>query len=317
MGDTLISPALRWVVALVGVAVVTGGCVTRPSGPDVRQEALRSFGAVYIWKPSNAAVASPLALLPPFILAEGPGEQTRPAALGFGPRNQVEPGASPPVLYVHSDTVMISALDGPQSALTPALSHPMGEGARRAGEGNSALHPVDSPASLGERLRARVTYWWFGLSGNPIGLRMTLNSEGAPVIWEVADQRMPAQLIYVAKSLEAQALAAFGKPLDGRQFAIEKPVKAAPRTVVVRVLEDGPVPMGPMVYLSGSEVASVICRCMPAQAREVAGSGEFGVEPAEPLARRWLEQRGVAVDQAIWPVVFGPVERVLRLPPSF
>ena len=40
-------------------------------------------------------------------------------------------------------------LDRLQSALTPSLSHPMGEGARRAGEGHGVFHPKDSSVRHG------------------------------------------------------------------------------------------------------------------------------------------------------------------------
>jgi hypothetical protein len=148
---------------------------------------------------------------------------------------------------------------------------------------------------------------------------MTLSSAGAPVIWETVGGSGHRQRIYVAKSLETAALAAFGPPLPGRSLSIEQSQAAAPSTIIVRVLEDGPVPMGPMVYISGRppEVASVICRCMPAQAREIRGLGEFEIALAEPLVREWQAQRGQAMKAELWPATLNSLEQVLRLPQEF
>ncbi len=40
--------------------------------------------------------------------------------------------------------LLMGAQDRTHDALTPSLSHPMGEGARRAGEGHGVFHPIDS-----------------------------------------------------------------------------------------------------------------------------------------------------------------------------
>jgi hypothetical protein len=268
----------RWPALALGLALCLAGCASRPVSPDPRQEAVRSFSAVQIWKPSATALASPLAMLPPFILAETGSGFTQPMGLAMGSGAAVEATTNHSVVYVHSDTL---ALEG--------------------------------------RAHARVTDWWVSAAGSAMGLRLTLNSAGAPVLWEVADHRWPRQLVFVARSLETAAAAAFGEPLPGRAVVIERSAESAPHTTVVRILEDGPVPMGPMVYVAGTppEVASVICRCMPAQAVAVAGMGEFEVEIAEPLVRLWLARRGVELDAGLWPTRFDSLDKVLRLPPDF
>ena len=109
-------------------------------------------------------------------------------------------------------------------------------------------------------------------SGLPLqGIRITLNSAGQPVIWEVLADSSGAELIFVSQNLEAAAVAEFGKPLPGRRYAIERSVDEAPNVIVARVIDDGPVAMGPIVYLSAGTraVSTLICRCMPAQAKRL------------------------------------------------
>jgi hypothetical protein len=100
------------------------------------------------------------------------------------------------------------------------------------------------------------------------GVRITLDSSGKPVIWEALADTSGAQIIFVSQSLEAAARAAFGPPLSGRRFSIERSLAQAPNTVVARVIEDSPTPMGPVVYLRAGthDVSTLICRCMPSQA---------------------------------------------------
>lgn len=99
------------------------------------------------------------------------------------------------------------------------------------------------------------------------GVRITLDSHGAPVIWEVRADSTGADVLYVAQSLEVLARAEFGPPPSGRRFAVERAVVSNPTTVVASVIADGPVPMGPVLYLQAGprDVTALICRCMPAQ----------------------------------------------------
>jgi hypothetical protein len=102
------------------------------------------------------------------------------------------------------------------------------------------------------------------------GIRITLNHTGDPAIWEVLAEDSNRALIFVSQSLESAAQAQFGPPLSGRRFSIEGSQSQAPRVIVARVLEDGPIPMGPLVYLrAGLSVGTLTCRCMPAQAKRL------------------------------------------------
>ena len=133
------------------------------------------------------------------------------------------------------------------------------------------------------------------------GVRITLGSKGQPLIWEVLGDTSGQELIVVSESLEQRAAAEFGAPLPGRRFSVENPTSTAPNTLVMRVIDDGPVVMGPIIYLlKGSrDVATIICRCMPAQAGHLAGTFNYQLlsHPAANTA---------------WPG--SPLETRLRLP---
>jgi hypothetical protein len=103
------------------------------------------------------------------------------------------------------------------------------------------------------------------------GIRITLNASGSPVIWEVLADDSGANLIFVSKLLEAAAIETFGPPLPGRRFTIESSLETAANAIVARVIEDGPVPMGPIVHLNAgsADISTLICRCMPTQAKNL------------------------------------------------
>lgn len=166
---------------------------------------------------------------------------------------------------------------------------------------------------LNGRQHEQMTYWWTYPTDSRVpqgvlpaqGVRITLDSNGQPVIWETLADTSGAELVFVAQSLELKALQLFGTPLEGRRFAVESALAEAPNLVVARVIEDGPVTMGPIIYLRAGtrDVTTVICRCMEAQVRELAGQQEYEL-----------------VSAANVPEPFGKlevIERRLRLPWSF
>jgi hypothetical protein len=97
-------------------------------------------------------------------------------------------------------------------------------------------------------------------------VRMTLDGSGLPLLWELPYDRRHAFLIHVASRVEKRAAAVFGAALPGRRYSVEKSLDESPDTIVARVLEDGPVPMGPWVYSDESfDVLTLLCRCMMSQ----------------------------------------------------
>ena len=150
-------------------------------------------------------------------------------------------------------------------------------------------YSVDS-VPLGGKLHPRLTYLWCYTVEKPLpnagilpmqGVRPTLNSAGQPVIWEILADPSGAEILFVSQTLEAAASAQFGPPLPGRRYSIERALDDAPAVVVARVIEDGPLPMGPIIYLrSGSRsVSTLICRCMPSQGRLVRTARNFELRP--------------------------------------
>jgi hypothetical protein len=167
------------------------------------------------------------------------------------------------------------------------------------------------------RAHGQFTYFWgyppgtAAQTAGPVprqGVRITLDAAGRPVIWEILSDSSGARILFVAQSLETAAAAQFGKARPGRRYSVEGDLAAAPDTVVAGLVDDGPVPMGPIVYLfAGSRDASaVICRCMPARARRLLGEGYYELVDAGREVPRELPAP--------------PPERLeqqLRLPPDF
>ena len=141
----------------------------------------------------------------------------------------------------------------------------------------AAVFVESDSVELNGRTHARFSYTWCYAPAEVQGVRLTLGSDGRPLIWEVLRKQKAQCLIFVSESLEAAARQEFGPPLPGRKFSIETSLAKAPDTIVARVLADGPVPMGPMVYLRAHshEVASLLCRCMPVQVKSLVSSEDY------------------------------------------
>ena len=159
--------------------------------------------------------------------------------------------------------------------------------------------------------RPQMTYLWSCGNENRLGrgVRLTLDERGLPVIWEVLDDRPGAQIVFVARSLADKAQAAYGSVAAGRRFAVEPELAMAPDVVVARVIEDGPVAMGPIVHLTASrgEISMVICRCMPTQARQLMATAYYELNPLTAVTNVNLEFLGTNSNL---------VEQ-LRLPPAW
>jgi hypothetical protein len=106
---------------------------------------------------------------------------------------------------------------------------------------------------VGAKSHQRFTYLWCNSAGNAVhdnralgiqGVRITTDSAGSPVIWEILADGSDLDLVFVAESLETAAKEQGDKVQPGRRFVLEQAMRKAPRTVVARVIADGPVPMG-------------------------------------------------------------------------
>jgi len=162
-----------------------------------------------------------------------------------------------------------------------------------------ALYFWRTGANAGGRVLEQFNYLWFypGKASDlrtAQGVRITFDPRGEPIVWEILRDPTGARVLFVSQALEAGAMTNHPAPMPGRRFWVERSVEAAPDVVVARVLDDAPAPMGPIVYLDARthDVATVICRCMDAQADEVVGMGMYGLATLDDAAVRWLAADG-------------------------
>jgi len=136
------------------------------------------------------------------------------------------------------------------------------------------------------------------------GIRVTYDAEGYPLVWEVLDPSWVTDVVYAAHEVESLAADRFGPPFPGRRYSVER--RAGRGAVVPLVLDDGPVPMGPYVYLGagGRDIVSLRCRCMSSKVDTFAAEVEYEVLPMSELG-------GVA--EVLEPD-FGAIETRLRWP---
>ena len=189
------------------------------------------------------------------------------------------------------------------------------------------------PAEICAPSRPRFTYLWCYSTDNPAGdppalgiqgVRITTDASGAPVIWEILADQSGLDLIFVAESLEAAAKKQWGKAQPGRRFTMEQTRRKAPRALVARVIADGPVPMGPIVYLQceSRKVSTLVCRCMPAQAKSLLTSSVYQLKPIQAENSDLLLQMlrdSLKLRTAFWPGTKDSptLDKKLRLPKTF
>lgn len=138
---------------------------------------------------------------------------------------------------------------------------------------------------LNGRELQQMTYGWSNDKAEAVtqGIRITLNTNGSPIICEVLGQSGSVSQIFVSQSLEAAARREFAAALPGRRHAIERSLDEAPTIVVPRILDEPATVMGPIIYLHAEThaVATLICRCMESQAKAVVNQGFYELVPAD------------------------------------
>lgn len=155
------------------------------------------------------------------------------------------------------------------------------------------VYTLTSKIGINGTERDQVVYvWWYGRDDGRAagrGVRIVLGRDGFPLLWEALTQRDDdLRVLFVSDSLERAARRQFGAPLPGRRFAVERSTDIAPTVLVARVLADGPIPMGPFVYLTAPparDITTVICRCMPSQVHEITQTAHYDLSPIEAVAR--------------------------------
>ncbi|MCH8054239.1 MAG: hypothetical protein IH895_09275 [Planctomycetes bacterium] len=170
------------------------------------------------------------------------------------------------------------------------------------------------------------------------GIRITLDSEGLPFLWETMANDQPTRIIFASRRLETLARQQYGPPLPGRLHSLETAVASdgvasdavasEPGAIVARVLEDGPLPMGPIVHLlRDGTIGTLTCRCMPSQVDNFVETLPYDLAPIQELADLglhdldWItDQRSAAVYLAFTMDVAQDrplLSQLLRLPDDF
>ena len=303
------------------LGLLTWGCVNlhptllvgAPPYSEIYQRATNEFACAEYYKPAETKTNSgDLSFtLAPLILQQVEGAQElHPPSDGFGALS-VSNGApvldrERPTVYWEADTLQINGKAHARFAYV--WCYDRGPQEPKGGTGTNYMSPSRADAGL------------------PLqGIRITLNSGGQPVIWEVLADHSKAKILFVSQSLESAAMAEFGKPLPGRRYAIERSTEEAPDVVIARVIDDSPMPMGPIVYQSAGtrEVSALICRCMPAQARKLLGSATYNLLPFQGALTQPLLLEGRRLMngwEGFWPgddKQGRGIEACLRLPGVF
>ena len=194
-----------------------------------------------------------------------------------------------------------------------------------------------SVARLAGREYEQIVHVWFYPPDTPDGairwqgMRMTLGRDGYPIVWEVLANDTEMNVVFVSRSLERASSEAFGAVLAGRRFAVERSVDEQPNVVVARVLEDGPVPMGPFVYLQARTraVTTLLCRCMAAQMSNIVVNEYYDLVELSALEGLDLRRTEPRLSVSVSTFAAGPpalpgdrsdafwLEIALRLPAEF
>ncbi len=216
------------------------------------------------------------------------------ATLGCTPSQQDDPGlpAENPAAKdeAHFDLARIylphgSNRENPAHLLAPIIVH------QSTGEGKADKSPWLSPTGdqpqvrllrseikINESSCPQLNYSWeygAGSSTPPSKriLRMTLDSRGYPMIFELYTGKGQLAALHVSRSLEEAAAEEHGPPLPGRKFSVE----AAGGPGLSGIVDEGPVPMGPLAYFDSPErkIVALTCRCSPSKITRADGSHRY------------------------------------------
>ncbi|MCX8155140.1 MAG: hypothetical protein N3J91_01600 [Verrucomicrobiae bacterium] len=189
---------------------------------------------------------------------------------------------------------------------------------------NPVVYYREGKLPWGGLIHTQMTYLWIYSASSPgeelpvQGVRITLNQQGFPVIWEMLAAPQRRQEVYVAGSVEHAALQQWGGRLAGRRFVVEPAPEAAPSLVMPLVVEDAPVVFGPMIYLERSTRGphAVICRCMPALATQIVDTVYYDLAawPADAWKRLRQRREGLEMVKRLEAFERQPPVLQLRLP---
>jgi len=261
----------RWVGFMAGVAVWLGGCAGTsvyrdrevshpqrewPSAEALRERAQKTFDRAIFYKPSEESLGGLEGKMAPLVV-QGVTDGAAPDA-GFGAivgnvgEERIE--AERPTVYFLRDWTRVGGAELEQWTYYWRYA-----------------------ASCGQNRCASC-------SGR--GVLVTLGGDGLPMVWEALSTDEERRILFISRSLEEAAAREFGDPLPGRTFSIERAIEDAKDVVVVRLLDDASVAMGPYVYLDArpdGDVTTVLCRCMPSQVDEFVETRSYNLAPRTAL----------------------------------
>jgi hypothetical protein len=180
----------------------------------------------------------------------------------------------------------------------------------------------------GTYYQQRVQVWAYPSADGPgatwRGVRVTYGPARYPLIWEVLGAEGEPAVLFLCSTLERAAEKQHGRPLPGRQSCAEKALDEQPDVVVARILPPGAEPAGPMVYVdaAGRTITTLLCRCMPEQAKKLVDGPSYDVLPLEIVSDVQIAPDGpFRLVQSSTPQVSRGgrpwLERALRLPSQF
>jgi|GEM_PF-1955561 len=166
------------------------------------------------------------------------------------------------------------------------------------------IYAGTSSVTIGTHDYRQVFYLWAypcpGAKAAPVwrGIRATLGADGFPLVWEVYHSDLRERHLYVAASMEQASIPQNATAATASTFSVERVAGETPGSAVIRVLEDGPIPMGPYVLLSSGarEVTTLHCRCSPSQVDTFVESGYYDIVPVESLVPATLEWLPAPID---------------------
>ena len=184
----------------------------------------------------------------------------------------------------------------------PALRPPIGQFGAVVENANGKIEVQESEPTIyfgwaqtkigGDTYR-QITFLWFYPNRAPDSrwpiawrmVRLTLDKSGALFTAEAIDDLDKWDRFFVSASLEDLTQQLYRVPKPGRKFCLERPVEEAPKAMVVRVMEEGPIPTGPYVYLTwpDREISTLLCRCSPSQAEEFVEDRTYVLRPLQAL----------------------------------
>jgi len=176
----------------------------------------------------------------------------------------------------------------------------------------------------------QLRYVWHSCVPKPTFFEfwVIIGKNGWPIVYSASPRPFHKGHFYVSTSLEVAAEREFDSPLPYCRFAIERPSGDLLNRRVDRIIDDGPMPLGPYVYIGKStqfemklagappqEVVALTCRCEKSLAKSFLAEPRYKLEQldqfsdriegeclqwkSQPSSVRWCQPAGVC-DLCAW-----------------